>query len=363
MTVSHAEKVFPASSRKRRQAREDGQVVVSPDLLAGIFLLAVTSVLHFCGHRLLGDTAVYLQWSLEQIQVTSLSDPSELRGQLVEGFGSSARYFLVRLWPFWLLSLSVILTGFVQTRGLIHWASLKPDINRINPATGIKKFAPAELCQRMLVVSIKLVGLAFIAWTWTMKQHELESHTSLAQQTQAELDQVVTFLFALSGGLLAWGIIDYFWRRFRFDKQLRMSARELAEDQKQFEPDPNVKQGADRLRQQLTSEISLNRETDLLITDGLASSVLLRYEANNDSAPMIVLRHTGSAGVHLLQRCMQIQLQIHESVELQQELLNHKGSVIPASRWPKIAEIYAKRSSQQNANKSQTEPEKPVRVG
>jgi flagellar biosynthesis protein FlhB len=363
MSDPHAEKVFPASARKRRQAREHGRVVVSPDLLAGVFLLAVTSVLHFCGHRLLGDTAVYLQGSLEQIQVTSFSEPSKLSGYLVESFSSSARYFLVKLWPFWVLSLSVILTGFVQTRGLIHWSGLSPDINRINPASGIKKFAPAELCQRMLAVSIKLVGLSFIAWTWTMKQHELESHTSLAQQTQADLDQAVSFLFVLSGGLLAWGIVDFFWRRFRFEQQLRMSARELAEDQKQFDPDPNVKQGANRLREQMTSEISLNRETDLLITDGMASGVLLRYQTNNHSIPMILLRQSDAAGVHLLQRCLQNQVHIHESVEWQRELFQHKESVISESLWPEIAQIYAKMSSQRNTNKSQTEPEKAIRVG
>jgi len=363
MSDPHSEKVFPATNRKRQQARENGQVVISPDLLAGVFLLTVTTVLHFCGHQVVDHSASYLQGSFEQIQLESFESPSQLSDHFVEQFSLSALYFLKKLWPFWALTLIAVVTVFAQTRGLIHWTAITPDLNRINPASGINKFSFAEMSQRMLATSVKLTGLSFVAWTCAVKHHELNSKHSLARLAQAEIDQVISFLFVMSAGLLIWGTVDYFWRRLRFEKQLRMSARELAEEQKQFDPDPNVRQGSERLREKLTTGISLNRETDLLITNGMTESVLLRYQPSLHSGPMILSRESGSAGVLLLQRCMQSQTQIHESMEIQRKLFQTRDSILPENLWPEIAQIFAKRSSQTVATVTQAEPQQSTRVG
>lgn len=363
MSDSHEHKVFPASARKRRQARENGQVVVSPDLLAGVFLLAVTTMLHFCGHQLLDDTSSYLRGSLEQIQTTSPKTTSELSQHLVGQLGSSATYFLRKLWPIWCLSLMAIVTVLAQTRGLLHWDATKPDLQRINPASGMQKYSLSEIWRRGFTVCIKLTGLSFIAWTWAVKLHEVESHANLPQQTEASLQQMISFLFALSCGLLVWGVIDYIWRRIRFERHLRMSAREVAEEQKQFDPDPTIRQNSQRLRGQITSGLSLNSETDLLVTNGLTDCVLLRYQPETLGLPMILARESGSAGVLLLQRCMQRRINIHESTSLQQAMFQRAESLLPADLWPEIAEIYANSSFESRSLSTSAEPVAKSRVG
>lgn len=363
MTDPHEQKVFPASARKRRRARENGQVVISPDLLAGVFLLAVTTVLHFCGHHILNKTGFYLRGSLEQIQTTTHHDTSELSGIFVGQLGLSARYFLGVLWPIWSLSLIAVVTVFAQTRGLFHWSATKPDLQRINPSRGIQKYSLAEIWSRVLTASIKLTGLSFIAWTWAVKHHELESHVSLSRQTEAGFDQLISFLWALSGGLLLWGGIDYVWRRFRFERNLRMSAREIADEQKQFDPDPNITQKSRRLREQISSGLSVNPKTDLLITNGLTDGVLLRYQPEMQDVPIILVRESGAAGVQLLHRCLQHQVKIHESKTLQEAISQRSDSFLPAEMWPEIAEIYANLIEKATSNPLNAEPAIEERVG
>ncbi|MBD3674801.1 MAG: EscU/YscU/HrcU family type III secretion system export apparatus switch protein [Planctomycetaceae bacterium] len=362
MNDPHEQKFFPASSRKRRQARDNGQVVVSPDLLAGVFLLAVTLILQISGHQLLDDTGTYLRGSLDQIQTTSPENPSDLSEQLLGLFGSSARYFLGKLWPIWSLSLLAVVVVLMQTRGLIHWATLKPDLQRISPANGLQKYSPAEIWRRTLTVSIKLTGLSLIAWTWGVKQHELESQATLSQQTSAGFEQAISFLGALAGGMIVWGVVDYIWRRIRFERQLRMSAREVADEQQQFDPDPNIRQNSQRLREKFSSSLSLNPETDLFITNGMAEGVLLRYQPEIHAVPMILVRESGSAGVILLQRCLQRRIPIHESTSLQQSLFQPADSLLPQDLWPEVANIYAKYASTMRSQPFSAEPVSRERV-
>jgi flagellar biosynthetic protein FlhB len=362
MAAHDQDKVFAPTPRKRRQAREQGQVVISPDLVSGMMLLTFTAILHLFGHRLIDASGTYLKGSLEQVRMESFGGREQLSSHLVGQFGGAAGYFLVRLWPFWMLPLVVIVTVLVQTRGLIHWPAVTPSLNRINPATGLQRFSFPHIGGRLLGTSLKAAGLASIAWFWVIKQHELDAQLDLAHQTQAELEQAVSFLFVLSLGLLAWGVLDYLVRRRRFERQLRMTARELADEQKQFEPDPALDRRSQEIRSQFTNALSLNRKTDLLITDGLASCTLLRFDPQSQSVPLVVGRETGPAGVQLLQRCLQSKVPVHEAAELQQELSRTTGGILPERLWPPIAELLSRQTENKTETKTAGEPEIPERV-
>lgn len=362
MAAHDHDKVFAPTPRKRRQAREQGQVVVSPDLVSGVMLLAFTAILHLFGHRLIDASGTYLKGSLEQVRMESFDGREELSSHLVGQFAGATGYFLVRLWPFWMLPLIVIITVLVQTRGLIHWPAVTPSMNRINPAMGLQRFSFSHISRRLLGTSLKVAGLASIAWFWAVKQHALVAQLDLAHQTQAELDQAVSFLFALSLGLLAWGVLDYLVRRRHFENQLRMTARELADEQNQMNPDPALGRRAQELRSQLTNGLSLNRETNLLITDGLASCTLLRFDPQSQSVPVVVVRETGPAGVRLMQRCLQSRVPVHEASDLQQELSRTTDRVLPERLWPPVAELFSRHTQNQIETNTAGEPEIPERV-
>lgn len=362
MTGYDQDKVFAPTPRKRRQAREQGQVVVSPELVAGMLLLSLTGVLHMFGDRLLDDSGTFLRGSLEQVRMEAFDSREELTTHFVGQMGRSAGYFLVRLWPFWILMIVAAVSVLVQTRGLIHWAALSPSMTRINPAVGIQRFSLGNLAGRFIGTSLKIAGLSSIAWFWVSRQHEIRAQLDLAHQTQAEIHQAVLFLFTLSGGLLVWGVLDYVFKRRRFEKQLQMTASELADEQKQFDPDPAVGRRAQEMRSRMTVAVSLNRHTDLLITNGLTDCVLLRFDPQIHSMPEVVVRQSDAAGVQLLQRCMNSGVRIHESKDLLQELSHAPEQSIPERLWPQIAELCSRRETEINSQNLPSEPVVPEGV-
>lgn len=362
MAVHDHEKVFAPTPRRRRQAREQGQVVISSDLVSGVLLLALTGIMNLFGHRLIDESGAYLRGSLEQVRMEAFGSREELTAHVAGQFGAAAGYFLVRLWPFWMLPLVAIVTVLVQTRLLLHWQVLIPSIGRMNPATGLQKFTFSQISGRLFGTALKVSGIAALAWFWAVNQHRLEAQTDLAHQTQAELDQAVTFLLTLSLGLLAWGVADYLLRRSRFEKQLRMTAREMADEQKQMNPDPALGRRTQEMRSHLTAALSLNRKTDLLITDGLAACILLRFDPQRQSVPLWIVRETGPAGVQLLQRCLQSRVPVHESSDLLQELSHLTERALPERLWPQIAEVYSRSAVPKSAATPSGEPALRERV-
>jgi type III secretion system FlhB-like substrate exporter len=99
-----------------------------------------------------------------------------------------------------------------------------------------------------------------------------------------------------------------------------------------------------------------------LITDGLASCTLLRFDPQSQSVPLVVGRETGPAGVQLLQRCLQSKVPVHEAAELQQELSRTTGGILPERLWPPIAELLSRQTENKTETKTAGEPEIPERV-
>ena len=141
-----------------------------------------------------------------------------------------------------------------------------------------------------------------------------------------------------------------------------MTARELTDEQKQFNPDPALGRRNQELRSQLTNTLTLNRKTDLLITDGLASGTLLRFDPQTQSLPVMVTRETGAAGVQLLQRCLQLRVPIHEPVELHQELSRVTDGVLPEPLWPQFAELFSRQTASRAETTAAGEPTVEARV-
>ena len=362
MAVDDHHKVFAPTARKRRQAREQGRVVISPDLASGMLLLALAGVMHLFGHRLIHDSGTYLRGSLEQVRMESFGNRELLTAHLTGQFGSAAGYFLVRLWPFWMLPLVAIVTVLIQTRLLVNWQAAVPALSRLNPAIGLQRFTVSQIGGRALGIALKVLGLAALSWFWAVNRHQLEAQAGLIHQTQAELKQAVSFLLALSSGLLAWGVADYLLRLRRFEKQLRMTAREMADEQKQLNPDPALGRRTQEIRSRLTGGLSLNCETDLLITDGLAACSLLRFDPQRQSVPLLVARETGQTGVQLLQRCLQSRVPVHESYELLQELSHLTERALPERLWPQIAEVFSWTAASTSAVTPSGEPVRKERV-
>jgi flagellar biosynthesis protein FlhB len=113
-------------------------------------------------------------------------------------------------------------------------------------------------------------------------------------------------------GLFAIGLGDFLWQRHRRLRRLRMTARELADEQRELEGDPQML-GARRARARQNAALASLHELEAatVVLVGASRAIALRYRPDEDAVPMLWLKaestlatqlvaHAGSLGLPVL---------------------------------------------------------------
>jgi len=87
----------------------------------------------------------------------------------------------------------------------------------------------------------------------------------------------------LSISYLAVAICDYFYQKWLFNRKMRMSKREVKDEFKQGEGDPNVK---NKIRSSMLESAQLHilndiSSADLIIVDGVRSVIAINYKSHD----------------------------------------------------------------------------------
>src|SRR5690606_32428129 len=92
--------------------------------------------------------------------------------------------------------------------------------------------------------------------------------------------------------LLLLSIPDYLYQRYDYEKQIRMSKKEIKDEQKNLEGDPRIKSK----RKQKQMELAMQRmmqevpKADVVITNPTHYAVALRYDEEKNDAPVVVAK-------------------------------------------------------------------------
>jgi len=128
------EKTEKPTPRRRRKAREEGQVATSNELNMAVTFLVAVFVMRFIFQRLIMflENGSILFFSLEENDFLN-----NLSGRIYQSFKDTI-FLLVLL--FLSLIISAIFAGAMQTKFLLSFKPLKMDLKRINPVEGFKRF-------------------------------------------------------------------------------------------------------------------------------------------------------------------------------------------------------------------------------
>jgi flagellar biosynthetic protein FlhB len=242
MTGSDAEKTLEPSKRRRQEARREGHLARSRDLQAGLFLLIVAGMLQYGAETFLETSKQFLSVSVESVERNTSSDPNVIAEESVLFLGQSAVFFLIQLWPVWILPLVAAGMMLLQIGPFFQPHLARPDLSRFANGRGLTKLWSGEAWLRLFSGTVKLLVLSSIAWIWTRRSLSLKLESELSSAYEHGCAQAAGFLGALALGLIAWGAIDYFIQWFRLERKLRMSPEEQRLEQQELEPDPRIRQ-------------------------------------------------------------------------------------------------------------------------
>ncbi len=341
---SDLEKTEPASARRLEQAREEGNVPQSRELMAFMVLAAGAGTFWVLGGWIAGAAASLvrdgLSFSRGAAFDTSVMNESALV-LTVDAFRLAGPIFLV-------IIAAVIATPYIMGGPAMSAKAFQLDLTRLDPVKGLGRMFSWHSVAELLKAVLKALLVGGILW-WIVR-HEQDRLFSLITQPievgLASFSQLLFFSFvALIAGLAIIAAIDVPFQLWQYHDRLKMTREELRQEHKESEGDPQLKA---RIRSQ-QREIARGRmmaevpKADVVVTNPTHFAVALKYDGDSMAAPVVVAKGMNLVADRIRELATENRVPLLEAPPLARALYRHGevGDAIPAALYSAVAEVMA----------------------
>jgi flagellar biosynthetic protein FlhB len=247
-TEEYQEKTEPATPRKREEVRSRGYVPLSVELNSALTLLGFFAILSLVFFSLISQTKGILYHSLTQVNWSDLNLQS-----FHQLFIYELTVFLKIILPLLLIPLALgVITNLLQTNFLFVFKSLFSGGGKSSSSgrqsSGITPKLSRIFSSRVFSEGIKLClkTVITIFLTYLVIRNELSHIATLSDRGADDLFfYLSSVLFKLGFTtvlvFLLFGLGDYLFQRWQYEKDIRMSREELKRELREEEGSPEVK--------------------------------------------------------------------------------------------------------------------------
>lgn len=295
MAETSQEKTEQATPRQLERARERGEVARSQDLTAAAVLAMALGLI---GWRS-GEIAAAFR-DMMRSAFTTATRADLTPGALVNSLGELTMRGIVVLLPLVavLIALSLLIP-FLQIGSVFTFEPLKPKLSKLNPLAGLKRmFFSLSTYVELLKAAAKVAVIVFIVWA--VIQDEL---ATILMLPTVPLDAMVKLGFGIVGRCvlyillfyIAIAVVDLFYQRWQYQKNLRMTKQQVKEEYKEQEGDPHHKHARKRMHQEILDQkmIRAAEEAHVIVTNPTHLAAALRYDPAQEGAPRLVAKGEG----------------------------------------------------------------------
>jgi len=336
------EKKHFATERKRRQAREEGQLARSQDLTSAALLLAALATLRFFGGRAAGELAGAIQTGLSNPEI----GPFEAQDANQTLLRLGARLAIATVPILLLMFGGAILINLVQTGWVLSPAKLVPKLSHISPLSGAKRIASLQGAMRLLFGLFKVALICVVAYFALRNQmDEVMAMASLSvpQLATQMFGVLLTVCLWVGSGLFVLALLEYVFQRWKHEQDLMMTDQELREELKDTEGDPQV---AAR-RRQVARQLAMNRlssdvpTADVVVSNPTELAIAIKYDPLSMPAPIVVAKGAGLLAQRIRRLALEHGVPVVERKPLAQVLYKtvDVGDEIPSEQYQAVAEL------------------------
>ena len=338
------DKQLPASERKLRKAREDGDVVRSRDLGHFMVILAATGVL-------MGLTPVWVDRLKNQMTEGLRFDARTVAApdMMVERL---SRWAVDALWlvvPFGLaIALASLAAGVLAGGWVMSFKALSPKFSKLNPINGIgnlfsKKQLIDALKGSVLALILGTVGGMLLYRSWPsmvdLLSRPLPAAFADLGYTMGSVLGTMLLVIAL------FALIDWPLQKFLFAQRMRMSHQEAKDELKQTEGNLEVK---GRMKQKMR-EMARRRmlaavpTADLVVMNPTHYAVALKYDESSMGAPRVVAKGVDVLALKIRDVASEHKVPVLEAPPLARALYAHTelDMEIPVALYSAVAQVLA----------------------
>ncbi len=332
-----------ATPYKLEQAKRKGMVARSMEL--GGVAVAAASLAYLWGYG--GDLASGLALRMRHAIEVSGSIGST-GAALLPWTGLFSVDLLSLVWPWLLIAAgAALLAAFVQTGPVFAPGALKPDFSRLNPVAGLKRLFTVQTLVDAAKSSVKLMVYGVVtALVIGAAVHSLAGSNGGARGVALAFVEVAgAWLLAFVACAALFAAVDLQLVRRRFAKRMRMSRRDLRDEQRHREGEPRIKQRRRQIARELLERARSLREVrsaDLLVTNPTHFAVALRYDPRTMAAPLVVARGAGDFALRMRRVAFVYGVPCFEAPPLARELYRRLrvDQPLPEHLYGPVAELY-----------------------
>jgi flagellar biosynthetic protein FlhB len=339
------ERTESPTPRRRDQARKQGRVARSPELVAAIVLFGGGLLLSTWGGQSL---ASYARRVLTESGHT-LSGSALTPVGAVAVLRATITGLVLALLPFALGVTGLAIGGNVlQTRGAMSWTLVRPKWTNVSPMTGLKRLFGPDSAFNLIKSSLKLLALGVV--TWIVLSHSWGQILSLgdtgADATALVLRSLlVRLVISISVAFIVVSALDYAFQWFRLEKSLRMTRQEVVREHRETEGDPLIKARMLTLARQRARQRMMQRvpHADVVVVNPTHIAVALRYDIAVGPAPIVVAMGQRKLAERIKAIALKAGVPVIENRPVARALFatSKVGQAIPPALYAAIAEILA----------------------
>jgi flagellar biosynthetic protein FlhB len=335
-----------ATPKRKREARERGQVPRSQDIGGSAIFLAIVIALHagFMGAVSAGAQAF-------QVALNHASSHDELTIRSVGGmFVAGVMPYAPLLAMAFLSAVVLALVANVLQFGLLFSPQLvAPKFSKLNPLAGAKRifFSPQTLVQ-LAKQLMKLAIVVLICWFGV--KDNLTMLYALAHASPHDIIvtiEGIVFWIGLKVGalLLILGIADYIWERRRLEQSLKMTKTEVKDEHKQSDGNPEAK-NALRQRQRAMARrrmMAAVPKATVIVTNPTHYAVALEWDDLKMDAPILTAKGADLIAKRIRELAAEHNIPILENPPLARTLYAkvELDSPVPPDMYSAVAQIIA----------------------
>jgi flagellar biosynthesis protein FlhB len=344
MNGAEGERIHPPTPRRRQQARQQGHVARSRDLVAAGVLVSALAIAWMQGSdltRWIGGLAIEQLGDDVRISADSAS-AVELGRQML--FQMASAMFPV----FGLLLLAAIISQVGQFGVLFVPEKLAPDAQRLNPVANGQRLVGADNWVRSGLGLLKLAAVLAVAG-WSLWDLRLEILSLGAGDASAIATGAVSVFgvvaFRVLVAIVGLAIADFAFQRWHYERQLWMTEDQRREESRDEQSGTRTEQQRRQRRQQLVQPASDSQvaQADVVLIAGNSMAVALRYDPATMPAPQLLAKGTGQTAVEIFRSAQRHGKWIVDDRKLTRALCRRvaAGQELPAEMYSDIARLFA----------------------